>query len=121
MIKARYPGKDIIKDSLRKIKGHYEQGMNGVSFIGVMPNNADLEAIIARLKADGVWSAPVSTRQPCPATVHLKLSELLGLQGWELKQRYFDPQFRAGNRQPDVVIDCDFSDPLPPIIHPLDY
>lgn len=120
--KARYPGKDVIGDSLREIKGHYDQGMNGVSYVGVQSPNKDLEAIIDRLKADGVWTAPVSRRRPGNSpTIHVKLSDLLGLQGWEIKQRYFEPQFRAGNRQVDLVIDCDFTDPLLPIIRPMEY
>ena len=120
--KTRYPGQDVLGDSFREIKAHYDQGMNGVSYIGVQPPNQDLENIIARLKKEGVWTAPVAQRRVGKApTEHVKLSALLGLSGWEIKQRYFDPLLRAGQSQVDVVIDNDFNDPLLPIIRPLDY
>lgn len=119
--KARYPGHDVIGDSFREIKAHYEQGMNGVSYVGVHPPNSDLEAIVARLKAEGIWAAPVRrpTAGDLPA-VHVKFSTLLGLQGWDVKQRYFDPQFRAGQRHVEMVIDYDLAAPRLPIIQPLD-
>lgn len=120
--KERYPGRDVIGDSLREIKAHYDQGMNGVSYVGVHPPNPDLEAIIARLKGEGVWTAPVTQRSlGGAAAVHVKLSDLLGLDGWEIKQRYFDPQLRTGQQQVHVVIDNDFTDPLLPIIRPMGY
>lgn len=120
--KARYPGQDVIGDSFREIKAHYDQGMNGVSYVGVHPPNQDLETIIAKLKREGVWTAPVTQRRMADAAAaHVKLSTLLGLTGWEIKQRYFDPQLRAGQQQINVVIDNDFTDPLLPIIRPLDY
>lgn len=119
--KARYPNQDVIGDSFREIKGHYDQGMNGVSYIGVHPPNPDLEALVERLKKEGVWTAPVTERKlGSAAAVRVKLSALLGLDGWEIKRRYFDPPFRAGQRQVHVVIDNDFTEPLLPIIRPLD-
>jgi hypothetical protein len=120
--RTRYPSHDVIGDSCREIRAHYDQGMNGVSYVGVHPPNPDLETIIARLKAEGIWTAPVTQRRLDQAPAgHVKLSTLLGLNGWEIKQRYFDPQFRAGHRQVHVVIDDDFTDPLLPIIRPSDY
>jgi hypothetical protein len=119
--KAAYPGQDVIGDSFREIKAHYEQGMNGVSYVGVHPPNPDLEAIVARLKADGIWAAPVNrpTAGDLPA-VQVKFSTLLGSQGWDVKQRYFDPQFRAGQRHVEMVINYDLAAPLLPIIQPLE-
>jgi hypothetical protein len=120
--RIRYPGQDVIGDSFREIKAHYDQGMNGVSYVGVHPPNQDLEDIVAKLKREGVWAAPVTQRSlGDAAALHVKLSTLLELNGWEIKQRYFDPQLQAGQERIHVVIDNDFTDPLLPSIRPLDY
>jgi hypothetical protein len=119
---ARYPGRDVVRDSYREIKAHYDQGMNGVSYVGVHPPNANLEAIVRLLKQHGVWNAPVTKRTTEErATVHVKLSTLLDLNGWQIKERYFEPQFRARRQRVDVLIDCDFTDALLPIIPPQNY
>jgi hypothetical protein len=120
--KARYPGRDVVGDSCREIKGHYDQGMNGVSYVGVQPPNPDLETIVQRLKQDGVWSAPVTERKTDATRVaRVKLSALLDLHGWQVRERYFDAHLRAGHEQMDVLIDCDFTEPLLPIIPPQNY
>ena len=117
--KARYPRGDVVGDSVREIQGHYDQGINGVSYVGVQPPNPDLEAIVARLQQSGVWNQPVP---PHPRedgqTVHVKLSTLLDLEGWQIRERYFEPAWRAGQPPVNVLIDRDFNDPLLPVIPP---
>ncbi len=120
--KARYPGGDVVEDSCKEIQGHFDQGMNGVSYVGVHPPNKDLESIVQRLKQRGVWTAPVAKRLPDPGgAVRVKLSTLLDLHGWQVREKYFDPHFRAGRTQADVLIDRDFTEPLLPIVPPQDY
>lgn len=119
---ARYPGRDVVADSYREIKAHYDQGMNGVSYVGVYPPNKDLDAIVGRLKAKGVWTATVTPRTNDTASaMHVKLSTLLDLHGWQFRERYFDPAFRQGQSQVEVLIDRDFQDTLLPVIPPMDY
>ena len=119
---ARYPGHDVVADSVREIKAHYDQGMNGVSYVGVYPPNKDLDAIVGWLKAKGVWAAPVTPRtNDLASATHVKLSTLLDLHGWQVRERYFDPAFRKGQAQVEVLIDRDFQDALLPVIPPQDY
>lgn len=116
---ARYPRRDVIGDSCREIQGHFDQGMNGVSYVNVKPGNADLAAVVARLKETGVWDAPVTKRKPDPGSVaNVKLSALLELRDWQIKERYFEPQWRKGTAWVDVIIERDLADPLLPIIRP---
>ena len=116
--KARYPRGDVVGDSVREIKGHYDQGMNGVSYVNVAPPNADLDAIVERLKKDGVWDAPVSHPKPQGEAVRVRLSDLLELKDWQIRERYFDPHFRDGRSHVQVLIDRDFNDALLPVIRP---
>lgn len=114
---ARYPGRNVVEDSVGEITRHFQQGSNGVSYVGVSPGNGDLEQIIARLKAAGTWSAPVTVRTVDQATTaRVRLSELLGLGGWQIKERYFDAFFAQGRSQVDLLIDNDFDDPLLPAL-----
>lgn len=120
--KKRYPHREIVDDSYNEIKMHYDQGMNGVSYVGVQPGNADLEAIVARLKADGVWNAPVSGRDPEAPAVNVKFSTLLPLDGWALKKRHFDPHVSKTRSQVNLLIDYDLpAEPLLPVIGPLEH
>lgn len=119
--KARYPNQNVIEDSIREITAHYEQGMNGVSYVGVHKPNPDLETIIARLKQVGVWSAKVTPRKVDGVPiVSVKLSTLLGLSGWDIKEKYFDPHFRTGHKQVDFRIQNDINELLLPIIDPIE-
>lgn len=120
--KAKYPQGDVVGDSCREIRGHYEQGMNGVSYVGVQHPNPDLEAIVTRLKKEGVWHAPVVRRKSDDhEAVHVKLSTLLDLNGWQIRERYFDPAFRTGQQRVNVFIDTDFTDALLPVTPPQNY
>jgi hypothetical protein len=119
---ARYPGRDVVRDSYREIKAHYDQGMNGVSYVGVHPPNTNLETIVGLLKQHGVWSAPVTKRTTEDgAAVQVKLSTLLDLNGWQIKERYYESGFRTGRQQVEMLIDRDFTDALLPIIIPQNY
>lgn len=112
---AKYPRKNILGDSYREIKGHYDQGMNGVSYVGVSPTNTQLETLITLLKTHGVWDAPVTPRRTDDvSTVHVPLSELLNLDGWALRNRYFKPNATGSPPQVNLLIDYDLSaEPLP--------
>ena len=120
--KARYPRNDILNDSYREIKTHYDQGMNGVSYVGVIPPNKDLDAIVQLLKQNGVWDAPVSQRPDGGTnTVHATLSALLDMRDWQLREHFFDPHFRPNQPRVDLLIDRDFDDPILPVIPPQNY
>lgn len=116
----KYPHHDIINDSYREIIAHYDQGMNGVSYVGVYPGNTNLETIVAMLKTNGVWDAPVTPRRTNDVTtVHVPLSEILPLRDWQLKKRYFDANKTGTPPMVDLLIDCDLEAELLPIIRPM--
>lgn len=54
-------------------------------------------------------------------TVRIRLSEALGLQGWDLKTRFFDPPAGAGRPPADLAVERDFDDPLLPVLPPQGY
>jgi len=116
-----YPHGDVVGDSVNEIRGHFEQGMNGVSYVGAFANNAPvIDTIVHRLQDEGVWDGPIVPRTTDPArTVHVKLSETIPLWGWMLKEKYFDPHWDPAHPQLNMILERDLEAPLLPVVPPL--
>jgi len=115
-----YPGKDIINDSVREIRGHYEQGMNGVSYVGAVATNAPMEIIIKRLQDEGVWTGPIVPRDTS-CTVRAKVTEMICQSGWGIKQKFFDPYFKPERPQVNLLIEDDLPASPLPVIKPIPF
>lgn len=116
----KFPNHDPIQDSYEEIKGHYDQGMNGVSYVGVMPHNTNIEIIVSMLKSNGVWNAAVTPRRTNDVnTVHAALSDILPLRDWQFKKRYFDANKTGTPPMVDLLIDYDLEAELLPVIQPM--
>lgn len=115
-----YPNKNVVEDSVREIRAHFEQGMNGVSYVGAIPSNSPVvDTIIRRLQDAGVWTAPVTPRRITDNPVRVKLSETIPIWGWMLKEKYFDANWKPAEPQLDIVLDRDLQAPLMPVMSPL--
>lgn len=115
-----YPSGDIIGDSVKEIRAHFEQGMNGVSYVGVYEKHKDnVEVILKRLQDEGVWTAPVLTRRPDAPTVEVPLAQALSMWNWMLRERYFDAHYKPEIGQVNLRIYRDDHSPLLHIIPPV--
>lgn len=117
-----YPHGDVVGDSVNEIRAHFEQGMNGVSYVGVYQKHRhNTEPIIKRLQDEGVWSAPVLPRRKDAPSVEVKLTDALALWNWMLREKYFDPYLKPDIGQVNLRIIQDTDTPLLPIIKPVEF
>jgi hypothetical protein len=118
---SQYPNQEVVGDSVREIKSHFDQGMNGVSYLGAYPRHAqDVDVVVKRLQDEGVWDAPVLKRTMDPeSTVHMKSSEIMKLWDWKIRETYFDPHWKPSQPHLNLILERDLESAPLPVIEPV--